>query len=193
MIDIISKKNNLRKQLSKKRNLIKKNSLVDFNPEAFSKLIKLINFDEIQYVGSFISIRSEISTNQLNENIIKLQKVLAFPIIKKNSKELLFKKIKINQNLKQGMFNIPEPPNENEEILPQLFFVPCLGFDLNGYRLGYGGGFYDKTFSKLNQLNHKFYTVGYAFDNQKQNKIPRESFDYKLDFVLTEKELYRIL
>ncbi len=193
MIDIISKKNNLRKQLSKKRNLIKKNSLVDFNPEAFSKLIKLINFDEIQYVGSFISIRSEISTNQLNENIIKLQKVLAFPIIKKNSKELLFKKIKINQNLKQGMFNIPEPPNENEEILPQLFFVPCLGFDLNGYRLGYGGGFYDKTFSKLNQLNHKFYTVGYAFDNQKQNKIPRESFDYKLDFVLTEKDLYSIL
>ena len=193
MIDIISQKNNLRKQLSKKRNLIKKNSLVEFNPEAFSKLIKLINFDEIQYVGSFISIRSEISTNQLNENIIKLQKVLAFPIIKKNSKELLFKKIKINQNLKQGMFNIPEPPNENEEILPQLFFVPCLGFDLNGYRLGYGGGYYDKTFSKLNQLNHKFYTVGYAFDNQKQNKIPRESFDYKLDFVLTEKELYRIL
>ena len=193
MIDIISQKNNLRKQLSKKRNLIKKNSLVEFNPEAFSKLIKLINFDEIQYVGSFISIRSEISTNQLNENIIKLQKVLAFPIIKKNSKELLFKKIKINQNLKQGMFNIPEPPNENEEILPQLFFVPCLGFDLNGYRLGYGGGFYDKTFSKLNQLNHKFYTVGYAFDNQKQNKIPRESFDYKLDFVLTEKDLYSIL
>ena len=193
MIDIISQKNNLRKQLSKKRNLIKKNSLVEFNPEAFSKLIKLINFDEIQYVGSFISIRSEISTKQLNENIIKLQKVLAFPIIKKNSKELLFKKIKINQNLKQGMFNIPEPPNENEEILPQLFFVPCLGFDLNGYRLGYGGGFYDKTFSKLNQLNHKFYTVGYAFDNQKQNKIPRESFDYKLDFVLTEKDLYSIL
>ena len=193
MIDIISQKNNLRKQLSKKRNLIKKNSLVEFNPEAFSKLIKLINFDEIQYVGSFISIRSEISTNQLNENIIKLQKVLAFPIIKKNSKELLFKKIKINQNLKQGMFNIPEPPNENEEILPQLFFVPCLGFDLNGYRLGYGGGYYDKTFSKLNQLNHKFYTVGYAFDNQKQNKIPRESFDYKLDFVLTEKDLYSIL
>tara|TARA_Y100001970_G_C14017680_1_gene741812 strand:- start:184 stop:765 length:582 start_codon:yes stop_codon:yes gene_type:complete len=193
MIDIISQKNNLRKQLSKKRNLIKKNSLVEFNPEAFSKLIKLINFNEIQYVGSFISIRSEISTNQLNENIIKLQKVLAFPIIKKNSKELLFKKIKINQNLKHGMFNIPEPPNENEEILPQLFFVPCLGFDLNGYRLGYGGGFYDKTFSKLNQLNHKFYTVGYAFDNQKQNKIPRESFDYKLDFVLTEKDLYSIL
>tara|TARA_B100000579_G_scaffold343958_1_gene296298 strand:- start:485 stop:1066 length:582 start_codon:yes stop_codon:yes gene_type:complete len=193
MIDIISQKNNLRKQLSKKRNLIKKNSLVEFNPEAFSKLIKLINFDEIKYVGSFISIRSEISTNQLNENIIKLQKVLAFPIIKKNSKELLFKKIKINQNLKHGMFNIPEPPNENEEILPQLFFVPCLGFDLNGYRLGYGGGYYDKTFSKLNKLNHKFYTVGYAFDNQKQNKIPRESFDYKLDFVLTEKDLYSIL
>ncbi len=190
---IISQKKNLRKKLAQKRNLTKKNSLVEFNQEAFNKLVKLINFDEIKYVGSFISIRSEISTNQLNKHIIKLQKVLAFPITKKNSKELFFKKFKINQNLKPGMFNIPEPPKENEEIIPQLFFVPCLGFDLNGYRLGYGGGFYDKTFSKLNKLNHKFYTVGFAFDNQKHNKIPRESFDYKLDFVLTEKELYRIL
>ena len=94
MNDITSQKKNLRKQLAQKRNLIKKNSLADFNQEAFNQLIKLINFDEIKYIGSFISIRSEISTNQLNEHIIKLQKVLSFPITKKNSKELFFKKFK---------------------------------------------------------------------------------------------------
>ena len=193
MNDITSQKNNLRKKLAQKRNIIKKKSLVEFNQEAFNKLLNFIKLDEIKYVASFVSIRSEISTNELNQHIIKLNKILSFPITKKNSKELFFKKFKINQNLKIGMFNIPEPPKENKEILPQLFFVPCLGFDLNGYRLGYGGGFYDKTFKKLNKLNHKFYTVGFAFDEQMQNKIPRESFDYKLDFVLTEKELYRIL
>ena len=64
---------------------------------------------------------------------------------------------------------------------------------MNGYRLGYGGGFYDKTFAKLRKLNLKFYTVGFAFDAQKQNKIPIDGFDYKLDFVLTEKQLYKFI
>ena len=42
-------------------------------------------------------------------------------------------------------------------------------------------------------INHKFYTVGFAFDDQKQNKIPIDIFDYKLDFVLTEKQLYKFI
>ena len=82
---------------------------------------------------------------------------------------------------------------DNYEIIPQLFFVPCLGFDLEGFRIGYGGGFYDKTFAKLKKLNLAFYTVGFAYDDQKQNKLPVEKFDYKLDFVLTEKQLYTFL
>ena len=106
---------------------------------------------------------------------------------------MVFKKYNYKQKLQLGRLNIPEPLISNEEVLPQLFFVPCLGFDLNGYRLGYGGGFYDKTFSKLINANHKFYAIGYAFDGQKQNQIPIENFDYKLDFVLTEKQLYTFL
>ena len=85
------------------------------------------------------------------------------------------------------------PINENKEIIPQLFFVPCLGFDLKGYRIGYGGGFYDKTFEKLKKLNLSFNTVGFAYDDQKHNELPIEKFDYKLDFVLTEKQLYTFL
>ena len=64
---------------------------------------------------------------------------------------------------------------------------------MEGFRLGYGGGFYDRTFAKLKKLNLKFYSVGFAFDDQKQNTLPREIFDYKLDFVLTEKQLYKFL
>ena len=44
---------------------------------------------------------------------------------------------------------------------------------------------------KYKKSNFKFYSVGYAFDDQKQIKIPKESFDYKLDFVLTEKQVYK--
>ena len=122
-----------------------------------------------------------------------MNKTLSFPVIEKSSPELIFKKSDTNKNFKLGKFNIPEPINDSKEIIPQLFFVPCLGFDLSGYRIGYGGGFYDKTFAKLKRLNLKFHTVGFAFDKQKQNKLPKEKYDYKLDFVLTEKQLYTFL
>jgi 5-formyltetrahydrofolate cyclo-ligase len=193
MNETLNQKKNLRKILIEKRNLIKKNTNLEFNIEAFNQLTEQIKFNAIDCIGSFMSIRSEISTNQLNAKILDMKKKLAFPSIEKNSETLIFKKTNSLKNFKLGKFNIPEPKNDNKEIIPQLFFVPWLGFDLKGYRIGYGGGFYDKTFEKLKKLNLFFNTVGFAYDDQKQNELPIEKFDYKLDFVLTEKQLYTFL
>ena len=193
MNENFNQKKNLRKILTEKRNLIKKNTNLEFNIEAFNQLTEQIKFNAIDCIGSFMSIRSEISTKQLNKTILEMKKKLAFPTIEKNLETLTFKTTNSLKSFKMGKFNIPEPTNNNNEIIPQLFFVPCLGFDLEGFRIGYGGGFYDKTFSKLKQLNLVFYTVGFAYDDQKQNKLPVEKFDYKLDFVLTEKQLYTFL
>ena len=193
MNELISQKIQLRKNLTHQRDLIKKNSIIEFNDNVFNKLQSFIDFKKIENVASFISIRSEISTDDLNKKILELNKTLLLPVIKKNLDELVFKKYNLDSKFKIGKFNIPEPESDSEELIPQLFFVPCLGFDLNGSRLGYGGGFYDKTFAKLKNLNLKFYAIGYAFDKQKQVKIPTESFDFKLDFVLTEKQLYKFI
>ena len=193
MNEILNQKKNLRKILTEKRNLIKKNTNLDFNIDAFNQLTEQIKFNAVHCIGSFMSIRSEISTKQLNTTILEMKKKLAFPTIEKNLETLTFKTTNSHKSFKMGKFNIPEPTNNNNEIIPQLFFVPCLGFDLEGFRIGYGGGFYDKTFAKLKQLNLVFYTVGFAYDDQKQNKLPVEKFDYKLDFVLTEKQLYTFL
>ena len=193
MNEIIDQKKILRKILTDKRRLIKKNTKIEFNIEAFNQLTKKIQFNAVDCIGSFMSIRSEISTKQLNGTILEMKKKLAFPTIEKNLETLTFKTTNSYKSFKIGKFKIPEPTNDNNEIIPQLFFVPCLGFDLNGFRIGYGGGFYDKTFAKLKKLNLVFYTVGFAYDDQKQNKLPVEKFDYKLDFVLTEKQLYTFL
>ena len=193
MNEILNQKKKLRKILTEKRNLIKKNTNLEFNIEAFNQLTEQIKFNAIDCIGSFMSIRSEISTKQLNTTILKMKKKLAFPTIEKNSETLSFKSTNSLKSFKLGKFNIPEPKVDNEEIIPQLFFVPCLGFDVKGYRIGYGGGFYDKTFEKLKKLNLLFNTVGFAYDDQKLNELPIEKFDYKLDFVLTEKQLYTFL
>ena len=191
--EILNQKKNLRKILTEKRNLIKKNTNFEFNIDAFNQLTEQIKFNAVDCIGSFMSIRSEISTKQLNTTILEMKKKLAFPTIEKNLETLTFKTTNSHESFKMGKFNIPEPTNNSNEIIPQLFFVPCLGFDLEGFRIGYGGGFYDKTFAKLKKLNLVFYTVGFAYDDQKQNKLPVEKFDYKLDFVLTEKQLYTFL
>ena len=193
MNTLVSQKKDLRKILTQKREKIKQNTNVEFNYSVFEQLRECIDFEKIRDVASFISIRSEISTDQLNNKIIELGKNLSFPVISKNSDQLTFKIVNSNNSFKLGRFNIPEPINDNKDIIPQLFFVPCLAFDLKGFRLGYGGGFYDRTFAQLKRLNLQFYSVGFAFDDQKQNKLPREIFDYKLDFVLTEKQLYKFL
>ena len=193
MSTLVSQKRDLRKILTKKRDTIKKNATVEFNYNVFKQLKKFIDFEKINDVASFASIRSEISTTQLNKEIIELGKNLSFPVIVKNSNQLKFKRSNLKSTFKLGKFNIPEPVDHKKDVIPQLFFVPCLGFDLQGFRLGYGGGFYDRTFAKLKQLNLQFYSVGFAFDDQKQNTLPREIFDYKLDFVMTEKQLYKFL
>ena len=193
MNEVVKKKKDLRNKLTQRRNLIKKNATIEFNIDAFFKLTEKIKLNAIDCVGSFMSIRSEISTNKLNKAILDMDKKLAFPTIEKNSETLIFKTTNSLKSFKLGKFNIPEPKDNNKEIIPQLFFVPCLGFDLKGYRIGYGGGFYDKTFEKLKKLNLLFNTVGFAYDDQKQNELPIEKFDYKLDFVLTEKQLYTFL
>ena len=186
MNELISQKINLRKILSHKRDLIKKNSTVEFDVKIFDKLNKYINFKEILHIASFISIRSEISTHQLNKTLMDLGKTLSFPVIRSGSKELIFIKSNLNNNFKLGKYNSPEPSKENQETLPQLFFVPCLGFDMNGYRLGYGGGFYDRLINNIN-INKKVLKIGLAYSKQKINTVPVNKYDKKLDFIVTEK------
>ena len=117
MSDIITKKKNLRAILTKKRNLIQRNLIQELNIDVFNELIESIELNKVEVVGSFISIRSEISTKQLNKKIIKMKKKLAFPTIEKNSEELIFKSINSNKKFKLGKFNIPEPTINDKEIL----------------------------------------------------------------------------
>ena len=84
-----------------------------------------------------------------------------------------------------------QEPFDNREILqPDILLVPLLAFDENLYRLGYGGGYYDRAISSLRKMQ-KIITIGIGFDEQKMDNIPIEPHDEKLDYILTEKKLYK--
>ena len=94
--------------------------------------------------------------------------------------------------LTNGPYGVKEPIGDNI-CLPDIIFTPCLAYDEFGYRLGYGGGYYDKTISFLNSINHKFLTIGLAYHDQKVKNIAHDKLDQKLNYVLTEKRLYEFV
>ena len=83
---------------------------------------------------------------------------------------------------------IPEPVS-TKIIYPDLILVPLVGFDKNKFRLGYGGGYYDRYIEKVGKLK-KFKTVGLSFSFQEIEKLPINKFDRKLDFIITENKIY---
>ena len=190
MNEIIFLKEQQREKFRLIRKAIRKKNTYRFNPINIDQLFKNKKLNNLKIISSFFSIKSEIQTSDLNEYLISKNKILSFPVVNPKSKILSFRKFKKNQNLVEGSYKIPEPPLENEEVMPNLIFVPCLAFDIQGYRLGYGGGYYDRTFAYFKSINHQFISVGFAYDDQKVNNVIRDQFDYKLNYVLTEKQLY---
>ena len=118
---------------------------------------------------------------------------LSLPVINTRKKAINFKKWIPTDQLTQGPFGTMEPSKNQISILPQILVVPMLSFDRELSRLGYGGGYYDKSINILKkhfQKEKKFFiTIGLAYSIQEEKKIPREKHDMKLDYIITENEV----
>ena len=191
--NIIDKKKEFRKNQFLVRKKLFSSITKVFDKNLFEVFFKNINFESIKIVSSFISIHNEINTTELNKYILEKNKKLCLPVIIKKDEHLVFRKFTNNMNMIEGLMKIKEPPGTSEILLPELLFVPCLAFDTFGFRLGYGGGYYDRTFSYLKKNKKKFISVGYAFDGQKVSEVPKDKFDINLDYVITEKKIYSFL
>ena len=179
-----------RKEQSKKRLLI--DTSIVSNNAFYNKLTKNDWFNSSKIVASFLSIKSEISTDALNQYLLSLGKILCLPVIENDKEVLIFKRYCIGYELKKGKFGVREPVN-SQTHLPDIIFVPCLAFDENGFRLGYGGGYYDKCIANFFSINHKFISIGLAYEEQKVKNVVHDNLDQKLNYILTEKQLYNIL
>tara|TARA_B110000438_G_scaffold129157_1_gene125492 strand:- start:2267 stop:2848 length:582 start_codon:yes stop_codon:yes gene_type:complete len=191
-LDVEFKKKEQRKYSISNR--LKLNKSVKINSKFFLNTLKNEKwFSDRNIFGSFISIKTEISTLELNNILQENKKTLCLPIVlDDNIGRLCFKSFKNGEKLSPGKYGVKEPI-EGSFYLPEIIFTPCLAYDLEGFRLGYGGGFYDKTIEYFESLNHNFLTVGFAFDDQKIKKVAHNKFDKKLNYILTEKQLYEIL
>ena len=187
---------NVNKEYQRKISIKKRATLKDKNSNAFKTLQDHLKglkfFKNYKIVASFISFKSEISTQFLNEFLFNNCKILCLPIIKNNSETLNFIEYNLKTKLVSGKFGIMQPSDLSKEFLPEIILTPCLAFDENGFRLGYGGGYYDKTFSYLKKIKHKFISIAVAFDDQKIDELVHDKYDQKINYILTEKKLYKV-
>ena len=118
---------------------------------------------------------------------------LSLPVVDTLSNSITFKEWFYKEELTKGPLGNMEPLKSKKNIFPQIMVVPLLMFDKSLLRLGYGGGFYDKSINKHKKYFKKkekpFITIGLAHSSQEIDFLPHESHDMRLDFMVTEKEL----
>ena len=109
---------------------------------------------------------------------------MALPVAVEEGAPLAFRPWNIDDHLEVGAFDILVPPDRGLSVVPELIIIPLLAFDDNGARLGYGGGFYDRTLASL-RANHTISAIGLAYDFQQADDLAVEPHDQPLDVVLT--------
>lgn len=111
------------------------------------------------------------------------------PVIMGKGQPLRFREWSPGAEMVQGEFGALIPA-EGAWLEPDVLIVPLVGFDARGYRLGYGGGFYDRTLEGLRQ-RHPTVAIGFAFSAQELPEVPIEPTDQRLDMIVTETGLRR--
>ena len=116
---------------------------------------------------------------------------IALPVVVRRGLPLLFRSWRPGQALVAGSFGVPRPDKDQPERTPRVLIVPLLAFDRAGYRLGYGGGFYDRTLAGLRERGEAL-AIGVGFATQEAPRVPRDATDARLDWVVTERAAFQI-
>lgn len=140
-------------------------------------------------VGGYYAFGSEIDPMPLMESLLALKHNLALPVVVGRGKPLVFRRFNPGDQLLQSGFGVMEPLPSAPEVDPDILLMPLLAFDRHRYRLGYGGGFYDRTIVDL-QRRKALQTVGVAFACQEVAEIPRGRYDAQLDKIVAEHRVF---
>ena len=157
--------------------------------ENLTNLFDFMGINNSSIVSSYISIRSEINTNAVMNWLRSNGYIVCLPVIEKGNSPLDFYEWTKNARLKSGQYGIPIPI-EKTKCEPDILLCPLVSFDFNGNRLGYGGGFYDRTIKKLRKTK-KVLVIGLGFSEQGSKiKLPFDKNDQKLDAMVTDKQFF---
>lgn len=150
--------------------------------------LKLVYRFQPSSVAVFYPIVNEPNTLPLITGLYEAQFRVALPVVVSPNLPLIFRFWCPGDDIGVGNMKIPEPASSAREVIPDLFFVPMVAFDRFCNRIGYGGGYYDRTLAAI-RTQKQIKTIGIAYNNAEIARIPTQYHDQKLDYILTETEL----
>ncbi|MBO5174445.1 MAG: 5-formyltetrahydrofolate cyclo-ligase [Eubacterium sp.] len=193
-------KEKVRKKAVETRDSMDEESRQQKSEKIAKKILEADWFKEADIVLSYHAFRSEVEVDALNRAVLTQGKKLYLPKTYVKEKQIRFFEITDLSKLKRGYQKIWEPTGEEpefsfetvkEEQKKVLMIMPGTAYDARGYRMGYGGGYYDR-YLNAHEAEWKmidFMTVFAAFSEQKMILIPGERCDVKPDVIVTEKEI----
>jgi 5-formyltetrahydrofolate cyclo-ligase len=137
-------------------------------------------------VSGFWPIKEEIDIRPLMVDLLNQGCQLSLPVVQGKGLPLLFRAWRPGDPLEAGVFGTLQPSARREVVEPDALIVPLLACDEEGWRLGYGGGFYDRTLAGL-RAKKTVTAVGVGFNDQLVPEVPHGPSDQRLDWLLTDK------
>ena len=135
-------------------------------------------------IAGYLPIRTEIDPRPTMESMHLEGRSVCVPVVETADQPLKFREWSPCSNLVKAAYGVAVP-EKGCWINPCVIVVPLLAFDRNGRRLGYGGGYYDRTIAEF-RATRSAVAVGFAFSGQELECVPAEEFDQMLDAVVTE-------
>ena len=186
-IELLEAKRLLRESMLARRRQLSPDERERTDRQIEERFLDLAWYKNARSVFCTVSVREEVSTLGILKQILKDGKQLLVPRCRRGSMEAcrIGGKTELEELLSGRMdvfFGIPQPPESFGACEPDLCLVPCLAFDDQGYRLGYGGGFYDRYLAARPRLK----SLLLARENQRVEEVPREATDLPVQAILTE-------
>jgi 5-formyltetrahydrofolate cyclo-ligase len=183
-IDVITEKRALRARMIERRaGVISKRGEVSAAAIAAHGLDFLATANR-GVVSAFSSMRDELDTQPMMQRLAGDGFQVALPVMQGKGRPLQFRAWAPGDTMNEGTWGIREPKDDKPVLAPDVFLVPLLAFDRQGWRLGYGGGFYDRTLRQA-RSERSIVAVGFALDEQEVDAVPHLDYDERLDWVLT--------
>lgn len=134
-------------------------------------------------ISGYYPIGEELDVRPLLIRLIGEGHIIGLPVTRRD-KPLIFRRWTPETETVRGAMGILRPTRDAPEVTPSVLLVPMAAFDARGYRIGYGGGYYDRTLAKL-RAEGPVTAVGVAFAQQQVERVPDEPHDARLDWILS--------
>lgn len=160
----------------------------DSGARAAGHFLRTVVRPEGAIVSLYHPMRDELDTRPLIDALVAEGTAIALPVVERRHAPLGFRRWRPGDTMIPGAYGEAIPAADAPRATPDILVVPLLAFTRAGGRLGYGGGYYDRTLEALRAAGRRPLAIGYAYAAQEVDVLPLSPLDQPLDRIVTERE-----